>query len=388
MNIEEEIFKRSKVKQEDTLLSYGFTKNNNEYNYSINFMNDFRADITIDENGKVKGRVYDLNVNDEYLNLRTESQVGEFVNHVREEYKNILNDIRLNCFETSFFITNQANRISSKIKELYQDDPEFLWDKFPGYGVFRNHQNQKWYSVILNIDKNKLDKECHGEVEVINLKVHPDDMSSLLKKEGIYSGYHMNKKSWITIVLDETLKDEEIINYLVTSYIYSYTNKKIEFKKISEFPKNTLYNQLVDAYSFDSNCQKNWNNMWQEYDDFFYANLNNIADKYGFITVLNGKPIGHISWDPRNKPNYVIIGHNCILTKYKGKGYGKIQLSEAIRRIKEEKVNKIIVTTNEITIPAQKNYESVGFTKVGERPNNETPFAGKYLDYELIINNE
>lgn len=162
MNIEEEIFKRSKVKQEDTLLSYGFTKNNNEYNYSINFMNDFRADITIDENGKVKGRVYDLNVNDEYLNLRTESQVGEFVSRVREEYKNILNDIRMNYFETSFFITDQANRIASKIKELYQDDPEFLWDKFPGYGVFRNHQNQKWYAVILNIDKNKLDKECHG----------------------------------------------------------------------------------------------------------------------------------------------------------------------------------------------------------------------------------
>lgn len=108
MNIEEEIFKRSKVKQEDTLLSYGFTKKNNEYNYSINFMNDFRADITIDENGKVKGRVYDLNVNDEYLNLRTESQVGEFVSHVREEYKNILNDIRMNCFETNFFYNKSS----------------------------------------------------------------------------------------------------------------------------------------------------------------------------------------------------------------------------------------------------------------------------------------
>ena len=30
----------------------------------------------------------------------------------------------------------------------------------------------------------------------------------------------------------------------------------IEFKKPSEFPKGTLYNQLVDAYSFNDECKK------------------------------------------------------------------------------------------------------------------------------------
>lgn len=159
----------------------------------------------------------------------------------------------------------------------------------------------------------------------------------------------------------------------------------IEFKKISEFPKGTLYQQLIDAYSFNDECQKNWDSMWQEYDEFFYSNLDLIADKYGFITVVDGVAVGHISWDPRNSPNYVIIGHNCILSSYKGKGYGKIQLQEAIRRIKEYRVEKIIVTTNEITIAAQKNYESVGFVKVSKRINNETPFAKDYIDYEMIL---
>lgn len=159
----------------------------------------------------------------------------------------------------------------------------------------------------------------------------------------------------------------------------------IEFKKISDFPKGTLYKQLVDAYSFNEECQKNWDQMWHEYDEFFYDNLENIADKYGFVTLLDGKPIGHISWDPRNKPSYVIIGHNCIICEYKHLGYGKIQLKEAIKRIKELGVSKIIVTTNELTLSAQKNYESVGFVKVKERENNETPFAGKYIDYELIV---
>ncbi len=161
--------------------------------------------------------------------------------------------------------------------------------------------------------------------------------------------------------------------------------EKIEFKKISEFKKGTLYNQLVDAYSFHTDCKNNWEKQWKEYDDFFYANQKNIADKYGFVTLVDKEVVGHISWDPRKRPQSVSIGHNCILSKWKGKGYGKKQLEEAIRRIKEYKPKKIIVTTNEITIAAQKNYESVGFVKVKERKNTEYPFAGNYIDYELKI---
>lgn len=159
----------------------------------------------------------------------------------------------------------------------------------------------------------------------------------------------------------------------------------IEFKKPSEFKKGTLYNQLVDAYSFNDECRKAYDTSWKEYDNYFYDNLD-IVDKYSFITVLDGEPIGHISWDPRHRPDYVEIGHNCIITKYKCKGYGYIQLEEAIRRIKKyDNLNKIIVTTNELFIPAQKNYERLGFIKIGERENKETPFSGKYIDYEIKL---
>ena len=159
----------------------------------------------------------------------------------------------------------------------------------------------------------------------------------------------------------------------------------LEFKKITDYSRGTLYNQLVDAYSFNDECRKTWNKMWKDYDDFFYDNPE-MANKYCFITVLDGEPIGHISWDPRHRPDYVEIGHNCIIIKYKGKGYGHLQLEEAIRRIKEyDNLKKIIVTTNELFVPAQRNYESVGFIKIGERENKDTPFSGKYIDYEIIL---
>lgn len=158
----------------------------------------------------------------------------------------------------------------------------------------------------------------------------------------------------------------------------------IKFVEISNYPKGTLWKQLIDAYYFNDNCKKFFNKSWKEYDDFFYSHLE-IADKYGFITVVDSVPVGHISWDPRNRPDYVIIGHNCILTKCKGKGYGKLQLQEALNRIKKYGVKKIIVTTNKLFVSAQKNYESVGFKKIAERVNMETAFAGNYLDYELAI---
>lgn len=59
MNIENTIFKRVKPNI-DALISYGFIKKNNTYIYSKIFMDDFRADIVIDEKGIVTGKVFDL----------------------------------------------------------------------------------------------------------------------------------------------------------------------------------------------------------------------------------------------------------------------------------------------------------------------------------------
>lgn len=102
--------------------------------------------------------------------------------------------------------------------------------------------------------------------------------------------------------------------------------------------------------------------------------------------VADEETIGHISWDPRNLPDYVTIGHNCILTEYKGQGYGHLLLEEAVKRIKQYNgIKKIVVTTNEKLIPAQRNYESVGFKMKSKRRNYEIPFSGDYIEYEMIL---
>jgi ribosomal protein S18 acetylase RimI-like enzyme len=142
---------------------------------------------------------------------------------------------------------------------------------------------------------------------------------------------------------------------------------------------------LKDAYSFDCRYEQNCKSDWQVFDNFFFDNLE-IADKYGFITTLNDEAIGFVSWDPRNMPKYAEIGHNCIASKHKSNGYGKIQLQEGVNRITQNDVRKIIVTTNNDLISAQRMYESVGFTIYQKRKNpNIADFVGEHMDYVYFL---
>ena len=271
MNIENEIFKRTNVNFNE-LKKYGFKKENNNYIFEKKFLNDdFKAIINVDDNGIVNGKVIDLQINDEYTNIRTD-MTGEFVNKVRESYRNILIDIRKHCFEAKYFLFNQSNRINKYIKEKYDNNPEFLWNKFPGYAVYRNSNNNKWYAIIMNLDLSKISNET-GEVEIINVKLNENKIKELLKKEGFYKAYHMSKTDWISIVLNDTLKDDEIISLLNESY--NLINEVEEWI----IPANPKYYDII-------NCFNNTDEIiWKQSSDIHVNDLVYIyvADPYSKI---------------------------------------------------------------------------------------------------------
>lgn len=216
MSIENEIFKRVNIDFKK-LIEYGFKKDKNRYIYEKPILdNNFNVIITIDNKGVVSGKVFDLQVNEEYTNIRTEMN-GEFVSRVREEYRNILIDIKKRCFEDKCFIYNQTNKIVKYINDKYNIEPEFLWKKYPYFGIFRNKNNNKWFALITNVDKSKIDKGI-GEVELLNIKLDKDKIKFLLDKDGFFEAYHMNKKSWISIILNDTLADEMIFELINESY--------------------------------------------------------------------------------------------------------------------------------------------------------------------------
>ncbi len=56
--------------------------------------------------------------------------------------------------------------------------------------------------------------------EYINLKVDPDESLKLQDKYAgsIKPGYHMNKKHWISVSMDESLPDELVEELILNSY--------------------------------------------------------------------------------------------------------------------------------------------------------------------------
>lgn len=224
MSIEEEVFKKCKL-NESSLISFGFKNENGIYAYFKNFMNNtFRAEIYIDGNGRVLGKVIELEFNEEYTNFRIENAIGEFVNNVREEYIKILQDISSSCFMKEEFIFEQSNRITNLINEKYKVKPEFLWNKFPGFGVFRNTRSNKWFGIIVNVDRSKIIPNESGEIEILNIKLN-DDVKTYLGQKGIYPSYHLSKKNWISIILDDILADEYIMKLIQISYNLSNIKK-------------------------------------------------------------------------------------------------------------------------------------------------------------------
>ena len=223
MKIEADIFKTYTL-NENKLIDYGFVKEQSIYKY-IDYIldNTFQVIINIDQNGKVEGKVFDLDAESEYTNFRIKDITGSFALKVKEEYQLILKDIRDKCYDKKYFIFNQSNRITKLIIKKYKIIPEFLWEKNPTFGVFRNQKSKKWFGIIMNIDKSKIIPDQKGEIEILNLKL---DDKNYLQEKGIYSAYHMNKKSWVSIILDETLTDEEIMKLVEISYGLSALNKE------------------------------------------------------------------------------------------------------------------------------------------------------------------
>ncbi len=208
----------------EKLLKYGFSKNGNNYIYENKIYNDsFNVIVEITKEKK-SSKVIDLSTNEEYTLIDVKHSTGNYVGKIKEEYEFILNDIIENCTTPNIFKSKQAKYIIKYIKEKYNDDLEFLWEKFSNTAVWRNKNNNKWYGLILILPENKLGLESNKIVEVIDLRYQKNDINNIVDKNKIFPGYHMNKKSWITIRLDESVEIKEIYKLIDNSY-------KISLKK-------------------------------------------------------------------------------------------------------------------------------------------------------------
>lgn len=212
MTIEESVFNRYLI-DKNSLLDYGF---NSDYVYTVNILNNTFKVIIAYSNKKITGKIIDLSFDEEYTNFRIDKS-GEFNLRIKSEYERILLDIRDKTCIKRTYVFDQANRINDYIYLKFKVSPDFPFKSSKYHGVYRNLDG-KWFGIIMDIHFEKIDKERNGLIEVINVKINPFDKKNLLEINGIYDAYHMNKKSWISIVLNDTVSDELIIKLIDNSY--------------------------------------------------------------------------------------------------------------------------------------------------------------------------
>ena len=202
--------------QPDKAQAYGFKKMDGIFEYQCPVLSgSFFLKMWIKAQ-EVSFKVYDQDTDDEYIQIHLEQLQGDFVGQVREACQETLAAIRQSCFEVEDFLYPQAKRLMNYISQRFQGRIEYLWERSPDSGAIRHRDTLKWYGVFMAIDWKKLDAGKSGNIEVLNVKTN--QAADLTHEKGIYPAFHMNKKYWVSIPLDNTLADEELFSLVDRSW--------------------------------------------------------------------------------------------------------------------------------------------------------------------------
>lgn len=279
-DIEKKVFRYKRFSR--TLMEkYGFINVDSEYYLRKDFMNgDFTACISVDKDGSVAGKVFDNMNDEEYMQLRMAAYNGSYVNSVRTAYEELLREIAAECCTDADFASDQGNRIAGLILEKYGVTPDFPWtDRYNTYGVFRHPDTAKWFGLVMNIDRGVLEKAGRGQlVDVINLKLDAEGAGDILAEAGIYPAYHMNHKTWISVLLNDTLTDDRIMELVDDSF-------RLTAKKPGKMDKDVIFRVLDVADNVPAGCVVTYGQIAQligrEKNSRMVGKILSMADRYG-----------------------------------------------------------------------------------------------------------
>lgn len=213
----EELFLQKKM-QPARLLAYGFVAEDDSFRYCTEIMEgSFLLTVCIHRLGTVDTALQEIDSGEEYILYRTDAE-GVFVGEVRKAITAVLAEIAKQCFVPSAYHQPQTLQLIDYVRATYGDALEFLWKSTPTNAIWRRADSQKWYGVLLTVSGRKVGLDSDAVTEVVNLHTQPEHMAELLHQNGIYPGWHMNKKSWISIPLDGTVENSRLFALVDESY--------------------------------------------------------------------------------------------------------------------------------------------------------------------------
>jgi predicted DNA-binding protein (MmcQ/YjbR family) len=224
MHPEDKVFAK-KVPIPEALERFGFAKEGGAFVLRTSLPGPgFDLTVKVLLSGKVEGRAVDPDTGDEFVQLHAAEPRGAFASQVQDEYVRLLSRIASECFRERRFVTDQGCRIAAKLKEAYGDEPDNPFCDMDA-GAFRISEKGKWYALITQVPRANLQKEGNnaGEgkgsplVEIIDVKASPEDIPELVKRDGIYPAWHMNKRHWIAVTLEDSVDDQSLMELIARS---------------------------------------------------------------------------------------------------------------------------------------------------------------------------
>jgi len=117
------------------------------------------------------------------------------------------------------FKSEQARNLVEYVHKKYGRDIEYLWARMPDDGVWRRGDNEKWFGGIFHVALNKVELGADNRiVEILDIRCAPEMLDFIVDRKTVFPGWHMNKRHWITIVLDGRMPIAQIRKLLDASY--------------------------------------------------------------------------------------------------------------------------------------------------------------------------
>lgn len=198
----------------EQLLQFGFEEEAEKLIYRKEILDSSFVIEIVFVDSQLLVEVYDLEFAEIYSLFSVDSAVGETVQNIREHVENLLRSI--------LGLADQSGKISSEVIDYcnkYGGNHVNPFKKNPDILAFVNEKN-KWYALFHEVEYNKLNKNTNitTKVKILNVKYPTDKILEIIDNKNIFPAYHMNKKHWISIVLDKNIKLEIIKELIDISY--------------------------------------------------------------------------------------------------------------------------------------------------------------------------
>lgn len=202
------------ILNETSLIPYGFHKELERYIYEKPLKNpSFSLRVTLAETIFL-AQVFDNDFGEEYLPFQRKNPTEALAIAIQEEVDEIIQDILMHCFSGN----SLREIVLEYVHNTYQTEEEYPWEDDDTSCTLKTSKKQKWYGLLMKIPAKRLGIDEDHLVHVLNLKNTPDTIPEIIDHKNIFPAYHMNKKHWFTILLNNQITKEEVFRFIDQSY--------------------------------------------------------------------------------------------------------------------------------------------------------------------------